>query len=205
MKILIACEYSGIVRDAFTAHGHDAWSCDILPTESPGNHIQGDVLDQNWDMMIAFPPCTHLSVSGAMHFKVKSEDGRQAQGIDFFMSMINAPIERIAIENPVGIMSTRYRKADQIINPWQFGDPFQKRTCLWLKNLQRLTALIVDAPLFGMEVNRGEFYTAPDGRRMQRWYSNASAKTRSKTFPGIAKAMADQWGNSADSQKDTKN
>jgi len=141
MKILVACEYSGIVRDAFIARGHDAMSCDLLPTESPGPHYQGDVFDiinDGWDAMIAFPPCTHLAVSGAAWFEQKRKDGRQQEGIDFFMAMVNAPIPRIAIENPVGIMSKIYKPPTQIIQPYMFGDEVSKKTCLWLKNLPPL-------------------------------------------------------------------
>jgi len=193
VRVLVACEFSGIVRDAFAARGHDAWSCDLLPTEQPGNHYQGDVLEilgEGWDMMIAHPPCTHLAVSGARHFEQKRKDGRQQQGIDFFMAMINAPIEKIAVENPVGIMSSVYRKPDCIIQPWQFGDPYQKTTCLWLKNLP---------PLFPTKiVDKGEFVTFKSGKRHQKWYADAfiagkHGYLRSKTFPGIAKAMAEQW------------
>lgn len=191
MKVLIACELSGIVRDAFKAKGHDAWSCDLLPTEKEGNHIQGDVLNilnDGWDLMIAFPPCTHLAVSGARWFKEKRADGRQQQGIDFFMDLINAPIVKIAIENPVGIMSTHYRKPDQIIQPWQFGDEFQKTTCLWLKNLPLLKYTNI--------VGKGEFITYSSGRKMSKWYAEkyGDGKSRSVTFQGIADAMADQWG-----------
>jgi len=191
MKVLIACEFSGIVKDAFKAKGHDAWSCDLLPTEKEGNHIQGDVLNilnDGWDLMIAFPPCTHLAVSGARWFKEKRADGRQQQGIDFFMDLINAPIVKIAIENPVGIMSTHYRKPDQIIQPWQFGDEFQKTTCLWLKNLPLLKYTNI--------VGKGEFITYSSGRKMSKWYAEkyGDGKSRSVTFQGIADAMADQWG-----------
>jgi len=191
VKILVACEYSGKVRDAFRALGHDAVSCDIMPTDVPGPHYQGDMFDiinEGWDMMIAFPPCTHLAVSGAKHFAKKRADGRQQQGIDFFMRVINAPIPRIAVENPVGIMSTLYRKPDQIIQPWMFGDQAQKSTCLWLKNLPLLVSTNI--------VDKGEFYVSPSGKKMPLWFSkHKSAKVRSTTFDGIAQAMANQWGN----------
>jgi hypothetical protein len=190
MKVLIACEYSGRVRDAFLSVGHYAMSCDLVPTDSPGPHYQGDVfdvMDQGWDLMIAFPPCTHLAVSGAKHFAAKRADGRQQSGIDFFMRIAQANIPRIAVENPVGIMSNVWRKPDQIIQPWQFGDRAQKTTCLWLKNLPPLVPTEI--------VDKGEFYVSPSGKRLPKWYSdNKSAKVRSTTFPGIAKAMADQWG-----------
>jgi hypothetical protein len=175
MKVLVACEFSGIVRDAFAARGHDAWSCDLLPTEKPGQHIKGDVLeilDDGWDLMIAHPPCTHLAVSGAAWFEEKKKDGRQQQGIDFFMKFVDAPIDKTCIENPVSIMSSKYRKPDQLIHPYYFGDEFSKPTCLWLKNLPCLD-----------HWEQNSFFSKPE-----------RAKIRSKTFPGIAKAMAEQWG-----------
>ena len=161
-----------------------------MPTDVPGPHYQGDVrdlLDYPWDMMIAFPPCTHLAVSGAKHFDKKRMDGRQHAGASFFMSMAKTTIPRICIENPVGIMSKLWRPPDQIINPWQFGDEFQKTTCLWLKGLPPLKPTKI--------VGKGEFVVTPSGKRLPKWYSdNKCAKTRSTTFPGIARAMADQWG-----------
>lgn len=187
IRVLIACEMSGTVRDAFIKKGHDAWSCDIQPTISPGPHIEGDVLkviEEGWDLMIAHPPCTHLACSGAKHFEKKKDI--QPAAIDFFMRMINAPITHICVENPICIMSTHYRKPDQIIQPWQFGDPFQKTTCLWLKNLPKLVPTNI--------VEKGEFVVTPSGKKLPKWYSdNKSAKVRSKTFPGIANAFADQW------------
>ena len=205
MRVLLACEESQAVCKEFRILGHEAYSADLLDCsgEHPEWHIKGDVLEiinQGWDLMIAFPPCTHLAVSGARHFKNKIEDGRQQQGIDFFMKMVNAPINKIAIENPIGIMSSIYRKPDQIIQPYYFGDSFSKSTCLWLKNLQRLTHVKEkDSPLFPeMEthVDKGEFVTFPSGKRMAKWYNEASGNghVRSKTFSGIAKAMAIQWG-----------
>jgi hypothetical protein len=212
MKVLIPCEESQAVCIEFRKLGHEAYSCDILECSGghPEWHIQGDVLEQldkGWDMMVAFPPCTHLAVSGAAWFEQKRKDGRQQEGIDFFMAIVNAPIPRIAIENPVGIMSKIYRKPDQVIQPWNFGDPFQKTTCLWLKNLPKLKASHYDAPLFGMEVDKGEMYEWVDRKtgktkRQPKWFYDAflNAKTsderstlRSKTFPGIAKAIATQW------------
>ena len=182
MRILVACEYSGRVRDAFIARGHDAWSCDLLPTDAAGTHYQGDVLDiinNGWDMMIAFPPCTNLAVSGARWFAAKREDGRQQSGIGFFMDMVKAPIYRICIENPIGIMSSIYRKPDQIIQPWQFGHGETKATCLWLKGLPLLTPTdIVD----GREPKIHKMAPGPN-----------RAKMRSLTYQGIADAMADQW------------
>jgi hypothetical protein len=193
MRVLVACEFSGIVRDAFIAKGHDAWSCDIIPSERPGNHFQCDVMEiinDGWDMMIAHPPCTHLAVSGAAWFKEKRQDGRQQDGIDFFMAMINAPIEKIAVENPICIMSTHYRKPDQIIHPYMFGQEFSKPTCLWLKNLPKLIPTNL--------VGKGEFMTSKNGHRGAKWNwglppSPDRAKIRSRTFQGIAEAMAFQW------------
>jgi hypothetical protein len=199
MRVLVGCEFSQIVTRAFRERGHEAYSCDLLPTEgNPDWHIQGDVLEvinDGWDMMIAHPPCTHLACSGAKHFEQKRKDGRQQEAIEFFMKFAAVPIEKVCIENPVGIMSTIYRVPDEIIQPYHFGDPFQKTTCLWLKNLPLLQATHYDAPLFGMSVNKGEFITTPSGKTMPKWYSdNKSAKNRSRTFPGIANAMAEQWG-----------
>lgn len=200
MRVLIACEFSGTVRDAFRARGHDAVSADLLPTEAPGPHIQGDVttiLDQGWDMMIAHPPCTHLACSGAAWFERKRANGQQAEGIKLFMAFATAPVERICIENPVGIMSTVWREPDQVIQPFHFGDEFQKTTCLWLKNLRPLVHISED-DLFNLKthVGRGEMVKFASGKVMPKWYAEArgDGHTRSKTFPGIANAMADQWG-----------
>ena len=187
MKVLIACEYSGAVRDAFTRLGHWAVSCDILPSESIGWHYHGDVLDclnDGWDLMIAHPPCTHLAVSGAKHFHKKAD--LQVEALGFVQALMDAPIPRICIENPVSVISSRIRKPEQIIQPWQFGDEFQKTTCLWLKNLPPLIPTKI--------VGKGEFVTFESGKRMPKWYSNAKGKNRSKTFLGIAEAMAEQWG-----------
>jgi hypothetical protein len=183
VKVLVACEFTGRVRDAFIAKGHDAMSCDILPTESPGPHHQGDVLpllSQGWDMMVAFPPCTHLAVSGARHFAQKRADGRQQQGIEFFMRLATADIPKVAIENPIGIMSRLWRKPDQIIQPWQFGHGETKATCLWLKCLAPLRPTCV------VEQRKAVVHRMPPS--MDRW------KKRSMTYLGIAQAMADQWG-----------
>lgn len=181
MKVLVACEFSGIVREAFKRKGHDAWSCDLLPTDIPGQHSQGNVceiLDLNWDLMIAHPPCTHLAVSGARWFKDKQQE--QAEALEFVRVLLNAPIKRIALENPISIISSRIRKPDQIIQPWQFGHGETKATCLWLKNLPKLVPTnIVD----GREARVHKMAPSPD-----RW------KLRSITYQGIADAMADQWG-----------
>ena len=198
MRILVACEYSGTVRDAFLKKGHDAISCDILPSSSPGPHIQRDVteiLNDGWDMMIAFPPCTDLAVSGARHFPAKIADGRQQRALDFVSALLNAPIPKICLENPVGVISTHIRKPDQIIQPWQFGHEAQKTTCLWLKNLPPLKATKI--------VGKGEFVTFRSGKRHPKWYSEIpstgkpeNALKRGKTFGGIAEAMAEQWSSS---------
>jgi len=195
MRVLVACEYSGTVRDAFREAGHDAMSCDLLDTDVPGPHYQGDVRDllgESWDLMLAFPPCTHLAVSGARWFAAKREDGRQQAGIDFFMTLANADIPRIAIENPVGIMSTQWRKPDQIIQPWEHGHEATKGTCLWLKGLPKLTPTRI--------VGKGARHITKSGRSLPKWYnlppSEDRWKVRSATFQGIADAMAQQWGSS---------
>jgi hypothetical protein len=196
MRVLIACEFSGTVRDAFIAKGHDAMSCDLEPTESPGSHYQGDVFDiinDGWDLMIAHPPCTHLAVSGARHFAKKRQDGRQQQGIDFFMALANCGIPKYAIENPIGIMSSIHRKPDQIVQPWEYGHKTTKATCLWLKGLPLLKPTNI--------VEKGEFVVFPSGKRMSKWYADSAKNSpkereriRNKTFQGIADAMAEQWG-----------
>jgi hypothetical protein len=204
MKVLIACEESQAVTKEFRNLGIEAYSCDILE-QSGGHlkwHIKGDVLDvlnKGWDCMVAFPPCTDLAMSGAKHFEQKRNDGRQQKSIEFFMQLVNAPIPFIAIENPIGVMSSFYRKPDQIINPFDFGDPARKPTCLWLKNLPKLKSTnFGDAPLFGETLDKGEFHTTKGGKTLPKWYnlppSENRAKIRSKTFPGIANAMANQWG-----------
>ena len=206
MKILVACEESQAVTIELRRLGHEAYSCDIQECSGwhPEWHIKGDVLpllngdcefntmdgerhaiSGRWDMIIAFPPCTDLAVSGARHFAKKRADGRQQASIDFFMKFANAHCDRIAIENPVGIMSTHFRKPDQIINPWQFGHPETKKTCLWLKNLQ---------PLEETENVYAYMMTLPEKARSRiHWMGSGHAKERSKTYPGIARAMAEQW------------
>jgi len=184
MKILIACEYSGVVREAFIKLGHDAISCDLLPTDAPGPHYQGDVrdlMDYPFDLMIAHPPCTHLSVSGARHFAEKRMDGRQQTAVSFFMMLAKSDIPMIAIENPVCIMSSLYRKPDQVIQPWQYGHGETKATCLWLKGLPLLQ------PTNIVEGREQRIHKMPPSA--DRW------KERSKTFQGVADAMANQWGN----------
>lgn len=209
-RILIACEESDEVRGRFEALGFDAWSCDLQENRNPNaKHYQGnvfDIINDGWDAMIAFPPCTHLAVSGARHFEQKRKDGRQQEGIDFFMQMINAPIEHISVENPMGIMSTIYKKPSQIIQPYFFGDEAQKTTCLWLKNLPLLyhnkTPNLFDTDI--THVGKGdmiEFISKKGVKKSQpKWYADAfklnadeRSKVRSKTFPGIANAMATQW------------
>jgi site-specific DNA-cytosine methylase len=183
MRVLVACEYSGRVRDAFLKKGHYALSCDLLPcdSEQSGDHYQGDVteiLDHGWDLMIAHPPCTHLAVSGARWFKEKQQEQKEA--LEFVQLLLNAPIPKIALENPVSIISSRIRKPDQIIQPWQFGHGETKATCLWLKNLPKLTATNI------VEGREARIHMMPPGPN--RW------KERSRTFEGIANAMAEQWG-----------
>jgi hypothetical protein len=183
MRVLVACEFSGIVRDAFRARGHDAWSCDLLPTERSGPHfhctVSRPLAYDDWDLLIAHPPCTHLAVSGARWFKGKIMEQFEAER--FFLELAMADIPRIAIENPIGIMSTRYRKPDQIIQPWQFGHGETKATCLWLKNLPKLVPTNI---VSGRHARVHREPPSPD-----RW------KARSRTLQGIADAMADQWGN----------
>ncbi len=193
LRILVACEESQEVTKAFRQKGHEAYSCDIQPCSGgrPEWHLQDDVLHQAhkfWDMIIAFPPCTHLAVSGARHFEEKIKDGRQQEAIDFFMAIVSIPCEMMAVENPVGIMSTHYRKPDQIINPYEFGHPERKKTCLWLKNLSLLKPTNIVEP--------EEQIVFKSGKKMGKFMATSfgDGKIRSKTFPGIAKAMADQWG-----------
>lgn len=186
MKVLVACEYSGTVRDAFIAKGHEAMSCDLLPTESPGPHYQGDVkdvLDDGWDLMVAHPPCTHLAVSGARWFKDKQEEQKEA--LDFVRLLLDADIDKIALENPVSIISSRIRKPDQIIQPWMFGEDASKKTCLWLKNLPKLEATdIITKDRYANQTPSGQNNLGPSA---DRW------KLRSATYQGIANAMANQW------------
>lgn len=181
MRVLVACEFSGTVRDAFMARGHDAMSCDLLDTDTPGPHYKGsvlDILDEGWDLMIAHPPCTHLAVSGARWFKDKVEE--QAEALEFVKLLMSAPIDKIAIENPVSIISSKIRKPDQIIQPWQFGHGETKATCLWLKNLKPLK------PTDIVSGREARVHKLPPSE--ERW------KLRSKTYKGIAEAMAEQWG-----------
>lgn len=201
MKILIACEYSGIVRDAFKDKGHDVWSCDILPTDKEGQHIQDDILkhlDDGWDMMIAHPPCTYLTVTGNKWFKPEFKDRfptriqDREDAIEFFLKLANANIPKICIENPVGIMSSVYQKPTQYVHPYYFGDKHSKKTGLWLKNLPKLKSTNIVEP---------EFYIYKDGRKDPLWHVETMKlpplermKARSKTFQGVADAMAEQWG-----------
>lgn len=181
MKVLVACEFSGVIREAFRAKGYDAWSCDLLESEIKGQHIQGNVLeilDKGWDLMIAHPPCTHLAVSGARWFKDKKMEQKEA--LEFVKILMDAPIDKIAIENPVSIISSKIRKPDQIIQPWQFGHGETKATCLWLKNLPKIIPSNI-----------------VEGREQKVWRmppSDNRAKERSRTYSGIANAMAEQWG-----------
>ena len=221
MKVLVACEESQAVTIELRKLGHEAYSCDIEPCSGGHDewHIMEDVIPLlngncefftvdgekhtilgKWDMIIAFPPCTHLAVSGARHFQQKIKDGRQQQGINFFMLFVNANCDRIAIENPVGIMSSIYRKPNQIINPWQFGNSFNKKTCLWLKGLEDLIPTNI--------VEKEEVVTFSSGKKMSKLFAESfrlpaqeRARLRSKTFPGIAKAMASQWCDKIESEE----
>lgn len=197
MKILIACEESQTVTKEFRDRGHEAYSCDILPPSGghPEWHLQQDVvplLDEEWDMVIAFPPCTHLSVSGARHFEEKRGDGRQQQGIDFFMRFANCTAKRVAVENPVGIMSNVWRKPDQIIQPYYFGHTSRKTTCLWLKNLPFLKPTRLVEP--DIIIVGGKTYSADYLQGVKRNKPGEASMKRSKTYLGIAQAMAEQWG-----------
>jgi hypothetical protein len=192
MRVLIACEMSGRVRDAFAALGHDAWSCDILPTESPGNHYQGDVLDhlnEGWDLMVAHPPCTYLSNAGARHLYPKGQlnPTRLEKGLlakQFFMALLNAPIEKICVENPIPSKVFGLPHYGQTIQPWEFGHPFSKKTCLWLKNLPPLMPTNLVATSESTKIPGNWFNKGGKDRQVN----------RSKTFEGIALAMAAQWG-----------
>jgi len=199
MKVLIACEFSGIVREAFAKRGHSAWSCDLLPTEIPGQHIQDNIMNvlrhggEDWDLVIAHPPCTNLASCGARSFKEKREDGRQKQAILFFEFFTMLKTKKICIENPVGIMSTLYRKPDQIIQPYYFGDPIPKQICLWLKNLPKLKPTNIVKPGY-------LYYNSKKTKSGKSKYSifgklgKGHGHERSRFFPGIANAMAEQWG-----------
>jgi hypothetical protein len=193
MRVLVACEYSATVRDAFRARGHDAWSCDLLETEGdPTWHIVGDALEiahrPGWDLMVCHPPCTDLAVSGALHFAAKIADGRQQRALDFVAALMAAPIPRIALENPVSVISSKIRKPDQIIQPWMFGHPEQKTTCFWLKGLP---------PLNPTNDVREEMLALPRNQRERLHFLSPGPnrwKERSRTFQGVADAMAEQWG-----------
>lgn len=197
MRVLIGCEFSGVVRDAFLALGHDAWSCDLLPTEKPGPHLQCDVLtvlDRGWDLMIAHPPCTYLCNMGIWWNHKRPERWKQTwSAVEFVRAIWGNTIPKVCIENPIGILSTVHGRPSQVIHPWQFGHQASKPTCLWLKGLPLLQPTRV--------VDKGEFYTKTNGTRMAKWSHITSgtrkeerAKIASRTFSGIASAMANQWG-----------
>lgn len=219
-RVLVACEYSGTVRDAFAKRGWDAWSCDLLPTEKPGNHYQGDVrdiLNEGWDIMVAHPPCTHLAVSGARWFPAKRASGEQQAALDFVRLLLDAPIPHIALENPVGIISSKIRKPDQVIQPWQHGHGETKATCLWLKNLPKITPTDIVVPEWavnpdgsvnllakGKRDNPTHFLTGRirvlKGAQLAQWERIHKCppgperwKIRSRTYLGIAEAFANQW------------
>lgn len=196
MRVLVACEYSGRVRDAFASIGHYAMSCDLLPTDRPGLHYQGnvfDIINDGWDLMIAHPPCTYLSVSGMHWTKRGIRDPKLTEdALSFVVKLLDAPIHKIALENPISIISTRIRKPDQIIQPWQFGHDASKKTCLWLKNLDLLQPtkiipcrIVGGKKRWGNQTDSGQNKLTPSS---DRW------KTRSETYEGIALAMAQQWG-----------
>lgn len=193
MKVLVACEYSGRVRDAFIAAGHEAMSCDLLPTESPGPHYQGDVfdiIDDGWDLMVAHPPCTYLAISG-LHWnkRIPGRAEKTEEALEFVRRLLDADIEKIALENPISCISSRIRKPDQIIQPWQFGHPESKKTCLWLKNLPLLQHTnVLQKPESGRWNNQTPSGNNKLGPSPNRW------KKRSLTYLGIAQAMGDQWG-----------
>ena len=188
VKVLVACEFSGVVREEFAKRGHNAMSCDLLETEIPGTHYHGDVMDLlnsgKWDLMIAHPPCTHLAVSGARHFKHKQKE--QAEALDFVSELMNCSIPRICIENPVSVISSKIRKPDQIIQPWQFGEDASKRTCLWLSNLPKLIPTNV--------IVKDRYANQTPSGQNNVGESKDRAKLRSTTYTGIARAMAEQWG-----------
>lgn len=197
MRVLVACEFSGVVRDAFRARGHEALSVDLLPSETPGPHLQMDILqalaimsENEYDLMIAHPPCTDLAVSGARYFPAKRADGRQQRALDFVRELLAAPVARIALENPVSVISTAIRKPDQIIQPWMFGHGEVKATCLWLKNLPPLV------PTNIVEGRTARVHRASPGP--DRW------KERSRTLQGVANAFAEQWGSLGAAPEGTK-
>jgi|SRR5215831_12443768 len=200
MRVLVACEYSGRVRDAFIAHGHDALSCDLLPSEAKGPHYQGDVLDilgDGWDLMVAHPPCTDLSSSGALYWQNK--EVRQLEALRFVRALMDAPIPYICIENPVGIIATMIRPPDQVVQPYWFGDPISKRTCLWLKNLLPLVPTQRVEPEWVLN-KQGETYIDRKGKRYSRWHyktGRGNGHVRSLTPLGLAHAMAEQWSQPA--------
>lgn len=208
LRVLVACEESGRVRDAFEDRGWDAWSCDLLPTSSEqtarsGKHYQGDILDmfgQQWDLILVFPPCTDLSLAGARWWKEKQADGRQQAAIDFFLMMVNAPARHVAVENPRGIMGKVYRQPDQVVEPWWFGDPYAKKTCLWLRGLPHLVQDNPVEPVGRVATGGGSWRvdSAAEKTAMNAYEDSEGrvnrAKVRSRTFPGVARVMAEQWG-----------
>lgn len=201
MRVLVGCEFSGTVRDAFVRRGHDAWSCDLLPTESPGNHIQGDllsILGDGWDLAIFHPPCTYLTSSG-LHWnkRVPGREKKTIESLEFVRALMNAPIAKIAIENPIGRIGTAIRKADQTIQPYQFGHDASKATCLWLKNLPLLTPTQIIQPR--MVSGKPRWANQTDSGQNRLGPSDTRWKERSKTFAGIAEAMAEQWGSALES------
>jgi len=209
-KVIIACEYSGIIRNEFEKKGFDAWSCDLLDTEIPGNHYKGSVLDiihDGWDLMIAHPPCTYISYAATRYWNQSGRIEKRIKALEFFAQLHEAPIKHICIENPVGCADVIIRKHDQIIHPYYFGDPYLKRTCLWLKNLPKLEYTMSDN-LFSSRTATDypePMYVDKNGKKRHFTEGNSGGHIRSKSFPGIAKAMADQWSNVLLDNIDTKN
>lgn len=203
MRVLVACEFSGTVRDAFVALGHDAVSCDLLPSERPGPHYQGDVRDvlyDGWDLMIAHPPCTYLSRAGARWFKDPTRYEKTLEAVAFVRALYDAPVPQVAIENPIGLLNRKWRFPDQTIHPWMFGDPFTKATCLWLKNLPPLiSSCLTTERIAWVKSNTGA--GKRKGQRSQPGIAK-NAKDAARTFPGIAAAMAAQWGAECDATRD---
>lgn len=198
MRVLVACEFSGIVRDAFAARGHDAWSCDLLPTERPGNHIQGDVLsvlDRGWDLMVAHPPCTYLAKCGLQYLRTQPDRlAKHEAAFEFVLALWESEIPKVSIENPQGWLGSNWGRPSQVIQPYHFGDPHQKTTCLWLKNLPILFATqnVGKPEPLAVRTRNGAY--RPGQKYYVHWRDGKTAHDRSRTFPGIAKAMAEQWG-----------
>lgn len=198
LRILVACEFTGLVRDAFTKIGHDVTSCDLLPSETPGKHYQGnvfDIINDGWDLMIAHPPCTYISYAATRYWNQPGRAEKRIKALDFFLKLWEAPIEHICLENPIGVADAVIKKHDQIIHPYYFGDEYLKRTCLWLKNLPKLQYTMNDG-LFGQRTATDypePMYVDKNGKKRHFTEENHGGHERSRSFPGIANAMAEQW------------